>query len=121
MKKKINNTDFLASIGGIKVNGTIFLSRQVPLSLENMEIVSKDISEQIEQIFKNTQNLLESMEYSLKDIVKVSIYMKNMNDFIKVKKVYRKYLENINPARTLLEVSHLPKNFKIMMDLVAAK
>ncbi|MGL4905094.1 MAG: RidA family protein, partial [Cetobacterium sp.] len=65
--------------------------------------------------------ILEDSNSSLNDIVKITIYITKMDDFVIVNKVYKEFFKNIKVARSLLEVSSLPKNSKIMIDIIAFK
>ncbi|HEY8364321.1 MAG TPA: RidA family protein [Haloplasmataceae bacterium] len=105
----------------ILVNNMLFVSGQVPLVPETMEIVSSDVSEQTEQSLKNIQAILTEAGFSFEDVVKTTIFIKDMNDFSKINEVYAKYFSNHKPARACVEVSRLPKDVKVEIELIAVK
>lgn len=124
MKKSINTVEAPVTINycqAIEMSNTIHLSGQIPLNPETMEIIGQDIVDQMTQILKNIEVILKAANYSLNNTIKIIIYLENIDDFSKINKIYRKYFENIELARTLLEVSRLPKNSKVMIDLIASK
>lgn len=124
MKKVINTIHAPATIGysqAIEINNTIYLSGQIPFDPETMILKSNDIGIQTRQILINIKAILENLDSSLNDIIKITIYITKMEDFIIVNKVYKEFFKNIEVARSLLEVSNLPKNSKIMIDLIAFK
>lgn len=105
----------------ILANNMLFVSGQVPLVPETMEIVSSDVSEQTEQSLKNIQAILTEAGFSFEDVVKTTIFIKDMNDFSKINEVYAKYFSNHKPARACVEVSRLPKDVKVEIELIAVK
>lgn len=124
MKRIINTVNAPATINyfqAVKVDSTLYLSGQIPLNPNTMEIESNDIEKQTVQILENIQSILSEEGYYLNDIIKIITYMTNINDFTKINKVYNKILSNVEYVRSLIEVSKLPKGSNIMIEIVAFK
>lgn len=123
--REVVQTSFApAAIGpyvqGVKCSGSmVFVSGQIPLNPDSMEIVEGGIEAQAEQVFKNVVAVVEAAGGSPAHIVKNGIFLKDMNDFEKVNKIYARYFGDIAPARFCVEVSRLPKDVLIEMDSVA--
>ncbi len=102
----------------IKVSGgsTVYLSGQIPLVPETMEVVSEDVAEQTTQVFKNLQAVCEAAGGSLKDIVKLNIYMTDLGNFATVNEVMTQFFEQPFPARAALGVRALPKNVAVEIE-----
>lgn len=96
----------------------VFTSAQIALTPEG-KIVSDDIKEQAKQVMENLKNILKDNNSSLDSVVKVTIYLSNLEDFSAVNEVYSEYFTESFPARTTIEVSGLPKNSKIAIDMIA--
>jgi len=105
----------------IKVENLLFLSGQISINPETNEFIDGDIEIQTEQVLKNVKAILEAGNSSLEDVVKVTIYLQDLKDFVLVNKIYSKYFENSLPARVCIEVSSLPKNAKLEIDAIAIK
>ncbi|MGL5623391.1 Rid family hydrolase, partial [Cetobacterium sp.] len=69
----------------------------------------------------NIQAILEKNSYCFENIIKITTYIINLDDFIKINKIYNKVFVNINSVRSLIEVSRLPKNSNVMIEIVASK
>lgn len=105
----------------IVANGFIFVSGQTPLVPETMEIVSEDVQEQTRQALKNVQAILEAAGYSLNDVVKTTVFIKNMNDFAKINQIYAEFFNEHKPARACVEVARLPKDVLVEIECIAYK
>ena len=103
---------------GIKYNGLVYLSGQLGILPEAGTIVATNIADEATQVFENLKNILKASNSSLDNSLKVTVYLKDINDFSIVNEVYAKYFKN-KPARSLVEVSKLPKNANIEVDLIA--
>jgi len=125
MKKIIQTERAPAAIGpysqAIEVNGLVFVSGQIPFIPETMTLVSDNVQDQTRQSLENVKAILEAAEYSLNDVVKVTVFIKNMDDFTAINEVYNEYLGNIKPARACVEVARLPKDVKVEIEVIAAK
>ena len=102
----------------IKANGFIFTSGQIPLTPDG-KLVEGDIHEQTRQVLTNLNAVLEAAGSSLEHIVKTTIYLTNMDDFIAVNTVYAEFFAGTYPARSTVAVKTLPKNVQIEIDAIA--
>lgn len=102
----------------IKWKNIVFVSGQIPIDPKTNEIVKGDIEVQTRQVIENIKNILNKAGADLEDVVKATIYLKNLNDFERVNFIYAQYFKN-RPARTTVEVSNLPKNSQIEIEVIA--
>ena len=125
MKRIINTPNAPAAIGpysqAIEVNGTLYVSGQIPFVPATMTVISEDVSEQTQQSLENVKAILEAAGYSFQDVVKASVFIKDMNDFAKINEVYNKYLGDVRPARACVEVARLPRDVKVEIEVIAVK
>lgn len=105
---------------GIETDGLIFLSGQIALKPDTGELV-EGLIQQTHQVIKNARAVLESAGSSLEKVVKTTVYLKEMKDFTAFNEVYAQYFKENPPARTTVEVSALPKNALIEIDIIARK
>lgn len=119
----INSSKAPAAVGpyshGVKTGNLFFSSGQIPLTLAG-EIVSDDVAEQTEQVLKNVGSVLEAAELSYENIVKTTIFIADMNDFGVINEVYAKYFTGKLPARSCVEVSRLPLDVKVEIEVIAS-
>ncbi|WP_208592218.1 RidA family protein [Gracilibacillus suaedae] len=99
----------------------VFVSGQIPLNPETMEVVEGDIAAQTNQVMKNLEAILTEAGLTFTNVVKFTIYITNMDDFATINEAYAKFLEEPYPARATVEVSKLPKGVGVEMDVVAKK
>jgi 2-iminobutanoate/2-iminopropanoate deaminase len=97
----------------------IFTAGQIPIDPATNQVVQGDIKEQTRRVLENLRAILESVGATFDDIVKVTIYMKDLNEFSAMNEVYSEYFKNSPPARTTVEVSRLPRDVRIEIDLIA--
>jgi reactive intermediate/imine deaminase len=121
MAKTIINTDKAPQAIGtysqaVKVNNTVYLSGQIPLVPETMEMVDGDIEVQIRRVFDNLTAVCEAAGGNLQNIVKLNIFLTDLGNFATVNKVMAEYFEQPYPARAAIGVSQLPKNADVEMD-----
>ncbi len=121
MTRVVINTDAApAAIGtynqAIKVGTTVYLSGQIPLVPETMEIVSEDFTAQAEQVFKNLSAVCEAAGGSIADAVKLNIFLTDLGQFATVNEVMAKYVAEPFPARAAVQVAALPKGVQIEID-----
>jgi 2-iminobutanoate/2-iminopropanoate deaminase len=123
--KRIETPDAPLPIGpysqAIYANGFLFVSGQIPVSPANNQLVDGGIEKQTMQVLQNIKTILESAGSRLNQVVKTTIYLKNMNDFSIVNEVYATFLGESKPARVTVEVSRLPKDVLVEMDCIAIK
>ncbi|MFE4708853.1 RidA family protein [Peribacillus simplex] len=106
---------------GIQAGNFIFLSGQIPVDPETNEVVESDIVLQTNQVMKNIKAILEKEELTIENIIKTTIFLNDMNHFSRVNEEYGKHLENLRPARSTVEVSRLPKDVLIEIEVIAIK
>lgn len=125
MKRIIHTEKAPAALGpysqAIEVNGTLFVSGQIPFVPETMSLVSDDIQDQTKQSLENIKAILEATGYTFKNVIKATVFIKNMEDFALMNEVYNEYLGNIKPARACVEVARLPKDVKVEIEVIAIK
>lgn len=105
----------------IEVNGLIFTSGQLPIIPESGELIYDDIKKATARSLENIKEILQVAGSSLDKVVKVNIFLKDMNDFSSVNEVYSEYFTTNKPARSCVEVSKLPKDGIIEIEAVAEK
>lgn len=105
----------------IEVNGLIFTSGQLPIIHESGELINDDIKKATARSLENIKEILQEAGSSLDKVVKVNIFLKDMNDFSSVNEVYSEYFTTNKPARSCVEVSKLPKDGIIEIEAVAEK
>jgi len=100
----------------VKVGNTVYLSGQIALIPETMELKTGDISERIHQVFKNLRAVCEAAGGSLQDIVKLNIFLTDMSHFAVVNETMAQYFQQPYPARAAVAVKQLPKDTDVEMD-----
>tara|TARA_B100001939_G_scaffold11109_1_gene9747 strand:- start:1136 stop:1522 length:387 start_codon:yes stop_codon:yes gene_type:complete len=102
----------------VSVGGFTFVSGQIAINPETGDLMNASIKDQAEQVLKNLIAICEEANGSLADIVKLTIYITNMNDFAVVNETMQKYFSEPYPARATVEVSALPLGVNVEMDAV---
>ncbi len=103
----------------LKVNGFVFLSGQIPADPQTGEVVSGSIQALTARVLDNLKLVLEAAGLSLDNIVKTTVYLKDMNDFAQMNETYGSYFQAHPPARTTIEVARLPRDARIEIDAIA--
>lgn len=103
----------------VKVGKTLFISGQLPIDPEKGEIVRRDIQEQTKQVLENLIALLNLYSITLNNIVKTTVFLKDMNDFPEFNKIYSEYFKREFPARSCVEVARLPRDAIIEIEAIA--
>lgn len=103
----------------IRANGMVFLSGQIPLDPKTQQLVEGDVAVQTERVLENLKGVVEAAGSSLQHVVKTTVFLADMNDFSAMNEVYARYFKNHPPARSTVEVSRLPKNARVEIDLIA--
>jgi len=116
----INTENAPAAIGtynqAIKTGTTVYLSGQIPLVPETMEIISQDFEQQAHQVFKNLAAVCEAAGGSLENAVKLNIFLTDLGQFAKVNEIMSQYVAEPFPARAAVQVAALPKAVQIEID-----
>ena len=103
---------------GVVSNGHIFLSGQIPLN-SNGELLDGNIQEQVALVFQNIRHLLETENCTLQNIVKLTVFLKDIQDFDAVNDKMIELLEEPYPARSLVQAAALPKNVDVEIEVIA--
>jgi 2-iminobutanoate/2-iminopropanoate deaminase len=103
----------------IKANGFIFISGQGAGDPATGKVVDGGIAEQTARCLENLKAILEAGDSSLDRAVRVGVFLKDMNDFETMNKVYGRYFPSNPPARTTIEAARLPRDFRIEIDMIA--
>ncbi|MEE9312216.1 MAG: RidA family protein [Planctomycetota bacterium] len=103
----------------IKADGMLYCSGQISLDASSGELVGNNASEQCEKVMSNLKAVLEAGNSGINSIVKTTIFLKDMNDFVAVNEVYAKAMGDHRPARATVEVSRLPKDVLVEIDCIA--
>ena len=107
---------------GVAASGEmIFVSGQIPINPATGAVVESDISVQTKQCMDNIAAILAEAGATVEDIVKTTIYLKDMNDFATVNEAYGKYFEKDAPARGCVEVARLPKDMQVEIEAIAVR
>ena len=105
----------------VYINGMLFVSGQVPIDPFSGALIRDGIEEETEQVMQNLQAILHASEMDFSNVVKCTIFLKDMLDFPKVNEVYGKYFKSNPPARETVEVSALPKNANVEISCIAMR
>lgn len=125
MKKQIVHTEKAPqAIGpysqGVKYNGFIYTSGQIPFNVEKNELVTTGIQDEVHQVMKNVIAILEAGGTTIDQVVKTTIFVKDLNDFNAVNEVYTSYFNDENyPARECVEVARLPRDVNVEISVIA--
>ena len=125
MKRVISTPNAPAAIGpysqAIEVNGTLYISGQVPIDPQTAQVVEGDIAVQTEQVMKNIGAILEAAGYSYADVVKSTCLLSDMGNFKAMNEVYGKYYQENPPARAAFAVKELPLSVMVEIETIAVK
>ena len=103
----------------IRANGFVFLSGQIPLDPKTQQVVEGDAAVQTERVLENLKGVVEAAGSSLQRVVKTTVFLADMNDFVAMNEVYSRYFTTHKPARSTVEVARLPKDVRVEIDLIA--
>lgn len=125
MKRIIATAKAPAAIGpysqAVEVNGTLYISGQVPLVPETMTVIEGGIKEQTQQVMQNIEAILSEAGYSFADVVKSTCLLSNMDNFKAMNEVYGRCYQNNAPARAAFAVKELPLGVMVEIETIAAK
>lgn len=100
-------------------NGLLYTSGQIPINPETGLIETTDIVSQTHQVLKNLEQILKEAGSSFEQVIKTTVFIKDMNEFALLNQVYGEYFTNHKPARSTVEVARLPKDVKVEIELIA--
>jgi 2-iminobutanoate/2-iminopropanoate deaminase len=103
----------------IKANGFVFVSGQLPLDPEHAAIVGDEIGAQTERVFANLRAILEAAGSSLDDVVKTTVFLRNLDDFAGMNEVYARHVGSTPPARSTVEIGRLPSGALVEIEAIA--
>jgi len=123
MKQIVSTNDAQRSIGpfsqGVKANGFVFVSGQVALDPATQKVIEGDVAAQAERTILNVKAILEAAGSSLENVVQSRVFLRSMTDFAAMNAVYARYFTADFPARTTVEVSRLPLDVAVEIDVIA--
>ncbi|HJV47531.1 MAG TPA: RidA family protein [Bacillota bacterium] len=102
----------------VKIGELVFTSGQIPLKADGTLLLGT-VEEQTHQVFSNLQAVLEAAGTNLSQVVKATVFIKNMDDFARINEIYGTYFTNQPPARSCVEVARLPKDVALEIEVVA--
>jgi len=123
MAKRIIQTDAAPKAIGtysqaVKVGNTVYLSGQIPLDPASMNLVDGDISAQIKRVFDNLKAVAQAAGGELSDVVKLNVFLTDLNNFALVNEIMAGYFQQPYPARAAIGVASLPKGVPVEMDAI---
>jgi 2-iminobutanoate/2-iminopropanoate deaminase len=125
MKKIVSASKAPAAVGpysqAVEMNGTLYISGQIPVNPDTGELVEGDITVQTEQVFRNISAILESAGYSFSDVVKSTCLLSDIGNFKAMNEVYGKYYKVDQPARASYAVKALPLGALVEIETIAIK
>jgi 2-iminobutanoate/2-iminopropanoate deaminase len=103
----------------IRANGLLFISGQVALDPKTGEMTEADIRKQTERVLENVRGIVEAAGSKMTHVVKTTVFLKDMNDFGTMNEVYAGYFMSTPPARSTVQVSRLPKDALVEIEVIA--
>lgn len=103
----------------VRANGFVFLSGQIALDPKTQQIIEGGVELQTERVLENLKAIVEAAGSSIQRVVKTTVFLADMNDFAAMNEVYSRYFISHPPARSTVEVSRLPRDVRIEIDLIA--
>ncbi len=123
MKETVTTENAPGAIGpysqAVKAGGMVFCSGQIPIDPKTGEFVSQVVSEQTEQVLKNLSEVLNAAGTSLDNVVKTTVFLADMNDFVEMNEVYGRYFSDNKPARATVQAARLPRDAKVEIECTA--
>ncbi|GAB6072094.1 RidA family protein [Venenivibrio stagnispumantis] len=103
----------------IKFENLLFISGQIAINPQTNQLINGGIEEQTKQVMENIKAILQEAGLTFDNVIKTTIYLKDINDFAKVNEIYGSYFKEHKPARATVEVSRLPKDALIEIEVIA--
>jgi 2-iminobutanoate/2-iminopropanoate deaminase len=105
----------------VEANGFVFVSGQIPIDPQTGQLVDGDIKKQTKRVFENIKAILAAAGCDLNNVVKVTVFTNDISNFASINEVYSEYFSSHKPARSFVEVSALPKNAQVEIEVIAIK
>lgn len=125
MREVISTKDAPQAIGpysqAIKANGLIFTAGQVAIDPATQQLISGDVEAQTDRVLRNLSEILAAAGSGLGKVVRATVFLKSMSDFPVMNAVYGKYFSSAPPARSTVEISRLPKDALVEIDVIATE
>ena len=122
MKKQVNTSSAPAAIGpysqGVIAGNLLFISGQIPINPADGSLVSDSLESQANQVFGNLRAIIQEAGTSFEHVLKLTIYLTDLENFAAVNKVMENYFNEPYPARATVEVSRLPKDVEVEIDAI---
>ena len=124
MNREIVNTDLAPKAIGpysqaVISNGFVYTAGQIPMNPKTVKVEASDLEGQVRQVLYNLSAVLEAANSSLKEIIKLTVFMVDLNDFAILNNVFKEYFPEDPPARSAVQVSRLPKDVLVEIEAVA--
>ena len=123
MRELLTTKDAPQAIGpysqAIRANGFVFVSGQVAIDPATQQVITGEVAAQTERVLKNLSAILKAAGTGLEKVVRATVFLKNMGDFTAMNEVYARYFSSQPPARSTVEVSRLPKDVLVEIDVIA--
>lgn len=123
MKETVTTDKAPGAIGpysqAVKAGGIVFCSGQIPIDPATGEFVSDVVGEQTEQVLRNLSEVLKAAGTALDNVVKTTVFLADMNDFVEMNEVYSRYFSDNKPARATVQAARLPRDAKVEIDCIA--
>jgi len=103
----------------VRANGFLFVSGQIALDPKSGEMLAGDIAQQSERVMENVKGIVEAAGSKMAHVVKTTVFLKDMNDFAAMNEVYARYFPAAPPARSTVQVSRLPKDALVELEVIA--
>ena len=125
MKKIIKTSSAPAPVGpysqAIESGGFVFVSGQGPIDPETNQLVQGDIKSQTRRVLENISEILKAAELTMKDVVKTTVFLTDLNNFKDMNEIYNEYFAEGKPARSTVQVARLPLDINVEIDAIAVK
>ena len=125
MREIISTKDAPQAIGpysqAVKANGFIFTSGQIAIDPATQQVITGDVAVQTDRVLRNLSEILEAAGSGLGKVVRCGVFLKSMGDFTAMNEIYGKYFSSSPPARSTVEVSRLPKDVLVEIDVIATE
>lgn len=103
----------------VKANGFVFISGQIPIDPASGNVIEGDVRKQTERVLQNLRAILQAAGSSIENVMRTTVFLKNMSDFAAMNEVYATIFTAKQPARSTVEVAQLPKNVLVEIDVIA--